>query len=228
MDYSKEFNSFYTRHLHKPSSNIDYYNQQISSSLTPYVLETREMRATQIDIFSRLMMDRIIWIAGEINDNTSNVVQAQLMFLESYSNEKITLHIDSPGGSVKSGLSIIDVIDFINSDVHTVNMGMAASMASVILGSGKKSNRATLKHSRTMIHQSSSGFNGNFQDAKIYMNEWQKMNELILDLLSVYCDKTVDQLKNDSNRDFWLDSKESVSYGIVDFIVTTKKEMDIK
>ena len=128
MDNAKEFKSYYTKHLYKPSSNLDYYSKQIEGSMTPYILEEREMRATQIDIFSRLMRDRILWVAGEVNDNMSTIVQAQLMFLDSADNSDITMHIDSPGGSVKSGLSMVDVMDYIKCDIRTVNTGMAASM----------------------------------------------------------------------------------------------------
>jgi len=152
---NNEFKSYYTKHLYKPSSHLDYYQKQIENSMTPYVLEERELRATQIDIFSRLMRDRILWVAGEVNDNMSTIVQAQLMFLDSTMKQDITMHIDSPGGSVKSGLSMIDVMQYISSDIRTINTGMAASMGSVLLGAGTKGKRASLRFSRTMLHQSS-------------------------------------------------------------------------
>ena len=131
--------------------------------MTPYILEEREMRVTQMDIFSRLMMDRIIWLAGPVNDRMSTFVQAQLMFLDNLEVKDITLHIDSPGGSVKSGLSIVDVMNYVSSDIVTINTGMAASMGSILLGAGTKGKRFSLKHSKVMLHQVSSGAYGNIQ-----------------------------------------------------------------
>jgi ATP-dependent Clp protease, protease subunit len=201
------------------SLKLDYYNKSIQSSLTPYVLEERELRATQIDIFSRLMMDRILWVAGPVNDAMSTVVQAQLMFLDKTDNRDITMHIDTPGGSVKSGLSIVDVMDFISCDIKTVNTGMAASMGSVLLGAGTVGKRWSLKHSRTMLHQSSGGFSGNIQDAEVDWQEWQKVNTELFDLLGKYCNKPAEQVLTDAKRDFWLTALEAKEYGIIDHIV---------
>ena len=201
------------------SSTLDYYNKSIQSSLTPYVLEERELRATQIDIFSRLMMDRILWVAGPVNDAMSTVVQAQLMFLDKTDSRDITMHIDTPGGSVKSGLSIVDVMDFISCDIKTVNTGMAASMGSVLLGAGTVGKRWSLKHSRTMLHQSSGGFSGNIQDAEVDWQEWQKVNKELFDLLGKYCNKSAEQVLADAKRDFWLTATEAKEYGIIDHIV---------
>ena len=139
--------------------------ENFENSMTPYILEERELRSSQIDVFSRLMRDRIIWVAGEVNDHMSTIVQAQLMYLDSVEKKDITMHIDSPGGSVKSGLSMVDVMTYINSDIATINTGMAASMGSVLLGAGTKGKRSSLRFSRTMIHQSSGGAGGNIQDA---------------------------------------------------------------
>ena len=220
---NNEFKSYYTKHLYKPSSHLDYYQQQVENSMTPYVLEERELRATQIDIFSRLMRDRILWVAGEVNDNMSTIVQAQLMFLDSTGTQDITMHIDSPGGSVKSGLSMIDVMQYIKSDIRTVNTGMAASMGSVLLGAGTKGKRASLRFSRTMLHQSSGGFRGNIQDAEIDMKEWKKINVTLFDLLGEFCGKTGEQVMNDATRDLWLSSGEALEYGIIDEVIKTKK-----
>ena len=165
MNIGQEFQSYYVKHLGKGSLDLHNFSNQIQSSMTPYILEEREMRATQMDIFSRLMRDRILWVAGPVNDYMSTIVQAQLMFLDSVDSSDITMHIDSPGGSVKSGLSMVDVMDYINADIITVNTGMAASMGSVLLGAGTKGKRFSLKHSRTMLHQSSGGFSVNIQDA---------------------------------------------------------------
>ena len=175
MNYGKEFYAYYTKHLGKPSSQLDYFSNQIQSSMTPYILEEREMRATQMDIFSRLMRDRLLWVAGPVDDHMSTIVQAQLMFLDSTDKADITMHIDSPGGSVKSGLSMVDVMEYISCDIRTVNTGMAASMGSVLLGAGTKGKRSSLRFSKTMLHQTSGGAGGNIQDARINMIEWEKV-----------------------------------------------------
>jgi len=224
MDYGKEFQAYYTKHLGKPSSHLDYFSQQIESSMTPYILEEREMRVTQMDIFSRLMRDRLLWVAGPVNDNMSTIVQAQLMFLDSTDKTDITMHIDSPGGSVKSGLSMVDVMEYISCDIRTVNTGMAASMGSVLLGAGTKGKRSSLRFSQTMLHQSSGGAVGNIQDAEISMREWRKVNKILFDLLGSYCGKTAEQVMQDASRDLWLSSDEALEYGIIDEIVKTKKK----
>ena len=224
MNYGQEFQSYYTKHLGKPSSNLDYFNKQIESSMTPYILEEREMRVTQMDIFSRLMRDRVLWVAGPVDDRMSTIVQAQLMFLDSSDKTDITMHIDSPGGSVKSGLSMVDVMEYISCDIRTVNTGMAASMGSVLLGAGTKGKRSSLKFSKTMLHQSSGGAGGNIQDARINMIEWEKTNKILFDLLGSYCGKSSEQVMLDATRDVWLDAQEALDYGIIDEIVKPKEK----
>lgn len=222
MNYRSEFEK-YARSEHNVSSlKLDYYEKQIHGSMTPYILEERELRATQIDIFSRLMRDRILWVAGPVEDAMSTVVQAQLMFLDSIDSRDITMHIDSPGGSVKSGLSMVDVMEYISADIRTVNTGMAASMGSVLLGAGTKGKRSSLRFSKVMLHQSSGGFRGNIQDAKIDFREWEEVNKVLFDLLGRYCDKTPDQVMKDATRDFWLSAEEAVKYGIIDEVITKK------
>ena len=224
MNYGQEFQSYYTKHLGRPSSHLDYFNKQIESSMTPYILEEREMRATQMDIFSRLMRDRVLWVAGPVDDRMSTIVQAQLMFLDSSDKTDITMHIDSPGGSVKSGLSMVDVMEYISCDIRTVNTGMAASMGSVLLGAGTKGKRSSLKFSKTMLHQSSGGAGGNIQDARINMIEWEKTNKILFDLLGSYCGKSSEQVMLDATRDLWLDAQEALDYGIIDEIVKPKEK----
>lgn len=219
MDYNKEFQKYAMSDHNISSSNMDYYKKQIEASMTPYILEEREMRVTQLDIFSRLMADRLLWVAGPVNDNMSTVVQAQLMFLDSVSDTDITMHIDSPGGSVKSGLSMVDVMEYINADIRTVNTGMAASMGSVLLGAGTKGKRASLRHSRTMLHQSSGGFSGNIQDAEVDWAEWQKVNKELFVLLGEYCGKSPEVVMKDATRDFWLTASEALDYGIIDEVI---------
>ena len=205
------------------SMNLHYFEQQVENSLTPYILEEREMRATQIDIFSRLMRDRILWVAGPVNDNMSTIVQAQLMYLDSVDNMPITMHIDSPGGSVKSGLSMVDVMQYIKSDIITVNTGMAASMGSVLLGAGTKGKRSSLSFSKTMLHQTSGGAGGNIQDARINFVEWEKVNKILFELLGEFCGKPAEVVEKDSTRDFWLSAEEAVQYGIIDEVISRKK-----
>jgi ATP-dependent Clp protease protease subunit len=205
------------------SSKMDYFEKQIEGSLTPYILEEREMRATQIDIFSRLMRDRILWVAGPVNDNMSTIVQAQLMYLDSADTLPITMHIDSPGGSVKSGLSMVDVMQYIKSDIGTINTGMAASMGSVLLGAGTKGKRSSLRFSKTMLHQTSGGAGGNIQDARINFEEWEKVNKILFELLGEFCGKPANVVEKDSTRDFWLSAEEAVAYGIIDEVIKTKK-----
>jgi len=224
MTIGQEFQSYYTKHLGKGSLDLHYYENQIESSMTPYILEEREMRATQIDIFSRLMRDRILWVAGTVDDRMSTIVQAQLMFLDNTDKTDVIMHIDSPGGSVKSGLSMVDVMNYVACDIRTVNTGMAASMGSVLLGAGTKGKRSSLRFSRTMLHQSSGGFRGNIQDAEIDMKEWSKINKTLFELLGEYCGKPAKQVMKDASRDLWLDSQEALDYGIIDEIVKTKKK----
>lgn len=205
------------------SLSIHNHSKRVENSLTPYILEERQLNVAQMDVFSRLMMERIIWVAGEVNDYVSTIVQAQLMYLDSVdSGSDITMHIDSPGGGVKSGLSMVDVMDYITSDIRTINTGMAASMGSVLLGAGTKGKRSSLRFSRTMLHQSSGGFSGNIQDAKITMEEWEKINNILFTLLGQYCNKSPEQVKSDSSRDLWLSAEEALSYGIIDEIITKK------
>jgi len=219
MNYKNEFFSYANKHLNISNTKL----WDFESSMTPYILEERKLNVTQMDVFSRLMMERIIWCAGSVDDRMSTMVQAQLMFLETLGDNDIIMHIDSPGGSVKSGLSIIDVMDYIKCDVSTINTGIAASMGAVLLGAGTKGKRASLRFSRTMLHQSSGGAVGNIQDARIEMEEWEKVNKTLFHLLGEYCDKTPEQVMSDSQRDKWLSSEEALNYGIVDEILTKRK-----
>lgn len=204
------------------SMDLYYANKRIENSMTPYILEERQLNVTQMDIFSRLMLERILFLAGEVNDNMSVIAQAQLMFLDSLENRDITLQIHTPGGSIVSGLGIVDVMDYVKSDIQTVNMGMCASMGSILLGAGTKGKRSSLRFSRTMVHQSSSGLQGTFKDATISYNEWQKTNDLIFKLLGEYTGKTPEEVKIDADRDLWLSAEETLEYGLIDNIITKK------
>jgi len=218
-----EFEKYAIKHCGIGSNTLNSVANYIEGSMTPYILEEREMRVTQMDIFSRLMRDRIIWLAGVVDDRMSTVAQAQLMFLDNTDDKDITLHIDSPGGSVKSGLSIVDVMDYVKSDIITVNTGMAASMGSILLGAGTKGKRTSLRFSRVMLHQVSSGASGNIQDIRIQIEEAEKYNELLFGLLGKYCDKDPKQVIEDAKRDLWLTADEAKSYGIIDEVILTRK-----
>jgi ATP-dependent Clp protease protease subunit len=218
MDYGKDFKK-YALSEGLTSMNLHYYEQQIEGSMTPYILEEREMRVTQMDIFSRLMRDRILWVAGVVNDQMSTVVQAQLMYLDSVEKRDITMHIDSPGGSVKSGLSMIDVMNYINSDIQTINTGMAASMGSVLLSSGTKGKRSSLLNSRVMTHQVSHGMQGNIQDTTISHIEGHKYNYILFNILAQNCGKTFEEMIESSRRDKWFNSYEALQFGLIDEVI---------
>lgn len=199
-----------------------YQNVMVSNSLTPMILEEREMRVTLMSVFDRMMGERIIWAVGPVTDQMATIIQAQLMYLDSISNNDITMHIDTPGGSCKSGLSMIDVMDYIKSDIITINTGMAASMGSVLLGAGTKGKRFSLPSSRVMLHQVSSGYEGNIQDMRISMNETEKINIELFNKLGSYCGKPAEEVIKDAERDKWLNSEEAVSYGIIDSVITKR------
>tara|TARA_R110000823_G_scaffold296080_3_gene416104 strand:+ start:40909 stop:41553 length:645 start_codon:yes stop_codon:yes gene_type:complete len=194
----------------------------VSGSLTPYILEERQMNVAQMDVFSRLMMERILWVAGVVNDAMSTVVQAQLLYLDSIDDGDITMYVDSPGGSVKSGLSMVDTMNFITSDVATMNTGMAASMGSILLGAGTKGKRSSLPNSKVMLHQVSSGAQGHVKDMEISMAETKKYNTKLFGMLSEYTGKTPEQVLIDADRDLWLDADEALEYGIIDEVARKK------
>jgi ATP-dependent Clp protease protease subunit len=222
MDLYKEFKNYAVKDKGISSLNLNYW-EQYRNSLTPYILEEREMRATQMDIFSRMMLDRIIHIYGEVNDNMMAISQAQLLFLDNLEKSDIKLHISSPGGSVLSGLGMVDVMNYISSDVVTINMGLAASMGSILLSSGTKGKRCSLKHSRVMIHQVSSSSSGVITDMLISFKESEKYNNRLFEILAENTGKTKEQILQDASRDFWLNSEESLEYGVIDEIIIKKK-----
>ena len=224
-DFYGEFKDYTLKHLGVSSMQFYYWEKlqdriySPSAALTPYILEERELRVTQMDIFSRLMMDRILWVAGPVNDGMSTVVQAQLLFLDENNTNDITMYVDSPGGSVKSGLSMIDVMNYVHSDIITINTGMAASMGSVLLGAGTKGKRFSLKHSKVMLHQVSSGAQGNIQDLRITLAESEKYNDILFGLLGDFCGKSAETVKKDASRDLWLTADEAVKYGIIEEVI---------
>lgn len=235
MEMYKEFTDFALKHVGVNESQLKSWGQlqnslynnggMVTSSITPMIIEERQLNATVISVFDRLMMDRILWVAGPVNDRMSAVVQAQLLFLDQMDSKKtITMHIDSPGGSVKSGLSMVDVMSYIKAPIATVNTGMAASMGSVLLGAGNKGMRSSLRFSKTMLHQSSGGALGNIQDARITMKEWEKTNQILFELLGEYCGKDAKQVMKDAQRDLWLSASEALDYGIIDEVIENKRK----
>jgi ATP-dependent Clp protease protease subunit len=168
------------------------------------------------------MMDRILWVAGPVNDQMSTVLQAQLMFLDNLEERDIIMHVDSPGGSVKSGLSMVDVMNYVKSDISTINTGMAASMGSILLGNGTKGKRFSLPNSKVMLHQVSAGAQGHVEDMKISIAEAEKYNDKLFGMLADFCGKTKKKVLADCNRDNWLTSEEALDYGIIDGIVENK------
>lgn len=203
------------------SGYVHQYTNSISNSLTPYIMEERQMNVAQVDVFSRLMMDRIIWLLGPTDPVPMTIIQAQLKYLDNVDKKLINLHIDTPGGSVRDGLKVIDIMNFIEAPVSTVNMGSAYSMGAVILAAGEKGKRGALRFSKTMIHQTSGGAVGNFQDATVSFEEWKKTNELLMELISEYTGKSIKQVYQESQRDKFFTSEEAKSFGIIDKIMGT-------
>jgi ATP-dependent Clp protease protease subunit len=226
MDFGKDFKK-YALSNGLSSMNLDYYDKQVENSMTPYILEEREMRVTQMDIFSRLMRDRILWVAGVVNQNMSTVVQAQLMYLDSVEKRDIKMHIDSPGGSVLAGLGMVDVMRYINSDVETINTGMAASMGSILLSSGTKGKRSSLNFSKVMIHQVSSGASGHIEDNRISQMESEKYNYILFKMLAENSGKDFDFVLEAARRDKWLNAYEALDFGFIDEVITNDKTYDV-
>ena len=222
MDYRKDFTKYAISDGISSLKVDNYFN-----ALTPYILEEREMRVTQMDVFSRLMRDRIIWVAGVVNDNMSTVVQAQLMYLDQNDSRDITMHVDSPGGSVKSGLSMVDVMRYIKCDVATVNTGMAASMGSILLSSGTKGKRSSLNFSKVMIHQVSSGAQGHVADNRISHMESEKYNYILFKMLAENSGKPFQEVLESARRDKWLNSQEALDFGLIDEVIITDKSTSI-
>ena len=216
-----EFKKFAVGHLGMNSLALDDYMQVQSSYISPTIIEERPMNVAQMDVFSRLMMDRIIFLGTQINDYTANVIQAQLLFLDSSEPGKdISIYINSPGGSVYAGYGIYDTMQFIESDVSTICTGMAASMASVLLVAGTEGKRFALPHSRVMIHQPLGGMQGQASDLEIAAREILKVKEELYTILSKHSGQPFEAIQRDSDRDYWMTAPEARAYGMVDEILT--------
>ena len=217
MDYGKEFKKYATKHH---GINSMYYDELVSS-LTPYIIEERQLNVAQMDVFSRLMMDRIIFLGTGINDSVANIIQAQLLFLESTDKTKdIQIYINSPGGSVYAGLGIYDTMQFINPDVATICTGIAASMAAVLLCAGQDGKRSGLPHSRVMIHQPLGGAQGQASDIEITAREILKLKKELYEIIAKHSNQPYDQVYDDSDRDYWMKALEAKEYGMIDEVLT--------
>jgi ATP-dependent Clp protease protease subunit len=226
MDYGKEFKNYAIKHQ---GINSMYYDTILSNmlptNLTPNIIEERQLNAVAMDVFSRLMMDRIIFLGTGINDQVANIVQAQLLFLESTDASKdIQIYINSPGGSVYAGLGIYDTMQFIKPDVATICTGMAASMAAVLLCAGEKGKRSGLTHSRVMIHQPMGGAQGQASDIEITAREILKLKGELYEIIAKHSGQTVEKVNEDSDRDYWMKAGEALKYGMIDEILVRERE----
>lgn len=221
---SNEFRKYAIKHRGFSSIYLDHYIGETSASLTPYILEERKMNVQALDVFSRLMADRIIFMGTAIDDYVANIITAQLLFLDSADpGRDVQIYVNSPGGSVYAGLGIYDTMNYISSDVATICTGIAASMAAVLLAAGEKGKRSALKHSRVMIHQPLGGAQGQASDIAIVAKEILKIKTELYNILAESSGQTFDRIQEDSDRDYWMTSEEAKAYGMVDEVLIRNK-----
>src|SRR5687768_906818 len=227
MSNQNEFYKYATKHAGISSADLERYMRTTVpdiNSFTPQVIEERQMNVVGMDVFSRLMMDRIIFLGVPVNDYVANVIQAQLLFLESTDNKRdIQLFINSPGGSVISGLGIYDTMQYVSPDIGTICTGLAASMGAVLLAAGTKGKRTCLPHSRVMIHQPSGGMQGQFSDMEISYNLIKSMRDELYAIMAKHTGKDFETIAKDSGRDNWMTANEAKDYGLVDEVLTRSK-----
>lgn len=220
----EDFRKYATKHLGMSGTALDSYMNITSSYISPTIIEERQLNVAQMDVFSRLMMDRIIFLGTQVDDYTANVIQAQLLYLDSSDPGKdVSIYINSPGGSVYAGYGIYDTMQLIGSEVSTICTGIAASMASVLLVAGQKGKRFALKHSRVMIHQPMGGMQGQASDMEITVKEILKVKQELYTIIADHSGKTIEEVERDSDRDYWMTSAEAKEYGMIDDILTKKK-----
>src|SRR5690606_24391832 len=227
MSFNSEFEKYAVKHRGISSNTLNSYTKHLVTGLTPNIIEERPMNVAVMDVYSRLMMDRIIFLGYPINDEVANIVTAQLLFLDSTDRMRdINMYINSPGGSVYAGLGLYDTMQYVSPDVATICIGMAASMASVLLAAGTKGKRAALKHARIMMHQPSGAIGGQASDIEITVNEIRKLKRELYDKINVHRGKPVDQIEKDFDRDKWMTSFEAKEYGLIDevLLVNHRKE----
>ncbi len=222
MNTGKEFEKYAVKHRRISSNTLDAYIKHNVTNLTPNIIEERPMNIAVMDVYSRLMMDRIIFLGHPVNDEVANIIIAQLLFLESTDRSRdIQLYINSPGGGVYAGLGLYDTMQFVNPDIATICTGIAASMAAVLMAAGAHGKRSALQHSRIMMHQPSAGAAGQASDVEITVNEVKKIKSELYEILSIHSGQTVEKVAKDSNRDFWMGAAEAKEYGLVDEVLIT-------
>lgn len=225
MDFGKEFKKYAVGHKGLSSMHVEnYINSVYGNYISPTIIEERQLNVATMDVFSRLMMDRIIFLGVPINDYVANIIQAQLLFLESSDARRdIQIYVNSPGGSVYAGLGIYDTMQYIGPDVATICTGMAASMAAVLMCAGTKGKRTALKHVRIMIHQPMGGAEGQASDIEITAREIQKLKKELYEIISLHSGKPYDEVWKDSDRDYWMTAEESKAYGMIDEVLVKSK-----
>jgi ATP-dependent Clp protease protease subunit len=229
MNYGKEFEKYAVKHRGISSNTLDGYIKHNVTSLTPNIIEERPMNIAVMDVYSRLMMDRIIFLGYPISDEVANIVTAQLLFLESTDRTRdIQMYINSPGGGVYAGLGMYDTMQFITPDIATICTGMAASMGSLLMCAGAKGKRTALKHSRIMMHQPSAGAGGQASDIEITVNEVRKIKGELYEIYSFHSGQPVDKVAEDCNRDRWMTSTEAKDYGLIDEVLITNPKKQKK
>jgi ATP-dependent Clp protease protease subunit len=220
MNFGPEFEKYATKHKGISSSTLHNYKQHQITNLTPYIIEERQLNVASMDVFSRLMMDRIIFLGEPINDYVANIVTAQLLFLDSTDRSRdIQMYINSPGGSVYAGLGIYDTMQFVSPDIATICTSMAASMGAVLMCAGVKGKRSALKHSRIMMHQPSGGIGGQVSDIMITVNEIKKLKTELYEIIAHHTHKDAKEVAKDCDRDFWMTAQEAKEYGLVDEVL---------
>jgi ATP-dependent Clp protease, protease subunit len=223
MDNGKEFRKYAVKHMGISSARLDKYSA--TQNMTRTIIEERQVNFREVDVFSRLMMDRIIFLGTPIDDYIANIIQAQLLFLESVDAKKdIQIYLNTPGGSVYAGLGIYDTMQYIASDVATICTGMAASMGAIILCAGAAGKRTALKHSRILIHQPMGGAEGQASDIEITAREIQKLKKELYEIISVHSGQTYEKVWKDADRDYWMTSEEAKKYGMIDEVLQKVKK----
>lgn len=221
----KEFDKFARLHCGISSMTLHDFRAQASGYVSPTIIEERQLNIATMDVFSRLMMDRIIFLGAPIYDDAANIIQAQLLFLESTDPDKdIRLYINSPGGSVSAGLGIYDTMQLVSCDVATICTGMAASMGAVLLTAGAAGKRSALPHSRVMIHQPLGGVQGQASDIEITAREILRTKRELYDILSLHTGQTIKKIERDADRDYWLSAEEAKAYGLIDEVLTKREK----
>ncbi|NJO25470.1 MAG: ATP-dependent Clp protease proteolytic subunit [Bacteroidia bacterium] len=229
MSFNSEFEKYAVKHRGISSNTMNGYASHLVTALTPNIIEERPMNVAVMDVYSRLMMDRIIFLGYPINDEVANIVTAQLLFLDSTDRTRdINMYINSPGGSVYSGLGVYDTMQYVTPDVATICIGIAASMASVLLAAGTKGKRAALKHARVMMHQPSGSIGGQASDIEITVNEIRKLKGELYEVISHHSGKTTKIIEKDFDRDHWMTALEAKEYGLVDEVLVTNPRKDKK